>query len=111
MKRIAISLILFSTFGSLAHAAEPSTNTYTIMVPSTPEFVPTKVWDDGKFTFIELQKPYAGELPAVYRLAEDGTRELVNFTWDQQNSRFVIRQLVAHAVLALGNKSVIVNRT
>ena len=84
---------------------------YKISIAPSPEFVPTNVWDDGKFTFIELRKPYRGALPSVFLLSEEGKRELVNFKWDEQNSRLEIQRLFERAVLVLGDKSVVVSRS
>lgn len=92
-------------------AGEPNMNTYRIKSTPAPAFTPVKAWDDGKFTFIELVKPYHGELPIVLALAEDGSRSVVNFQWDEQNARFVVQRVLQRAVLVLGDKSVVVSRT
>lgn len=108
--------------GKLVTGAEPgnrcpgvskqqSSNTYKVITAPVPSFTPVNVWNDGEFTFIELKKPFHGELPVVFALADDGSRSLVNFEWDEQNSRFVVQRLLARAVLVLGDKSVVVSRT
>lgn len=94
-----------------AKAVEPEVNAYKITRPPAPAFTPVKAWDDGRFTFIELAKPYLGELPAVFALADDGTRSLVNWQWDEENSRMVVQQVLDRAVLVVGDKSIIVSRT
>lgn len=111
MKKFAILLALCATFMNTAGAGEPSEAIYKVSVPSTPAFVPSKVWDDGKFTFIELQKPYRGELPVVFALSDDGSRQLVNYQWDEQNSRLVVQRLFERAVLVNGDKTVILSRS
>jgi hypothetical protein len=84
---------------------------YKIVTPSAPGFTPVKAWNDGKSTFIALTGDYHGDLPMVFALAEDGSRSLVNFQWDQQNSRFVVERVLDRAILVLGDKSVVVSRT
>jgi type IV secretory pathway VirB9-like protein len=111
MKKITWLIALLGAVSAMAHAGEPSEVKYKITVPSAPEFVPTKVYDDGKFTYIDLPKPYLAELPVVLALMDDGTRELVNFKWDVNNSRLVVLKLIDRVVLVSGAKSVVVSRT
>lgn len=92
-------------------AGQANVGAYKITTPSAPVFTPVKAWNDGKFTFIALAQPYHGELPVVFALAEDGSRSLVNFKWDEQNSRFVVQRVLDRAILVLGDKSVVVSRT
>lgn len=87
-----------------------SGSSYKISVSATPAFVPTRVWDDAKVTFIELPKPFRGELPIVLAQPEDGSNQLVNYQWDESNSRFVVQRLFDRAVLVLGEKRVVVSR-
>lgn len=84
---------------------------YKITTPSAPAFTPVKAWNDGKFTFIALTGDYHGDLPVVFALADDGSRSLVNFQWEQKNSRFVVQRVLDRAILVLGDKSVVVSRT
>lgn len=92
-------------------AGEDSVSVYKITARSAPVFTPVKAWNDGKLTFIALAQPYHGELPVVFALAEDGSRSLVNFQWDEKNSRFVVQCVLDRAILILGDKSVVVSRT
>ena len=69
--------------------------------PPAPEFMPVKVWAAGKVTFIELVKPYQGELPMVWAQVEDSSVSAVNFNWDEQNSRFVVERILDRVVLVL----------
>lgn len=110
MKKIALLLALCVITLNAVAAGEASGSSYEIRVPSAPRFVPSKVWDDGRFTYIELQKPYHGEIPIVRAVGDDGSREMVNFQWDEQNSRFVVLRLVDKAELVLGEKKVFINR-
>lgn len=92
-------------------AADVNGGSYKISGAATPAFVPTKIWDDGKVTFIELPKPFSGELPIVLAQAEDGSDQLVNYQWEESNSRFVVQRLLDRAVLVLGEKRVLVTRS
>ena len=96
---------------AVANAAHGGDAAYKITTPSAPAFTPVKAWNDGKFTFIALTGDYHGDLPVVFALADDGSRSLVNFQWDQKNSRFVVRRVLDRAILVLGDKSVVVSRT
>lgn len=112
MKKITLTLLLCAVAAaSVANADESSGDVYKISVPAAPTFVPSRVYDDGKFTFIQLQKPYRGVLPVVFAVASDGSREVVNFKWDEQNSRLVVMGLIDHAVLVHGDEVVAINRT
>jgi type IV secretory pathway VirB9-like protein len=111
MKKIAIFVAMFAALGIQAHAGESTANTYKIINAPAPAFTPVKVWDDGQFTFIELAKPYGGDLPVVFALGEDGSRFLVNFQWDEKNSRIIVQRLFDRAVLVSGDKSVVISRT
>lgn len=67
-------------------------------------FKPDMVFDDGKFTWIQIP---AGtqEIPAVFALAADGTAELVNFT--TRRNYFVVQRLFPDgALLKLGKQEV-----
>ncbi|MDC6177147.1 TrbG/VirB9 family P-type conjugative transfer protein [Ralstonia solanacearum] len=69
------------------------------------------VGDDGRFTYIELPKPYHFELPVVFALRDDGSNQLVNFKWDEKNARFVVQELIDKAVLVLGDQKVFFTRS
>ena len=111
MKKIALALVLFGALGAVAHADEPVGAHYQIVVPPPPPFVPTKVWDDGKFTYIQLASPYHGELPAIISEPEPGKFALVQFRWDPKTSQFVVQQLVDRLVLKAGDRYVEINRS
>ncbi|MFM0742150.1 TrbG/VirB9 family P-type conjugative transfer protein [Paraburkholderia xenovorans] len=112
MKKIAFTLLLCAVAAAkVANAEESSGAAYKISVPAVPAFVPSKVYDDGKFTFIQLQKPYRGALPVVFAVAADGSREVVNFRWDDQNSRLVVSGVLERVVLMNGDEVVTINRS
>jgi len=60
---------------------------------------PTAAWDDGRFT--TLQYADSRELPAVFRLAADGTEALVNT--HMEGDRLVIHETNDTFILRLGN--------
>lgn len=67
-------------------------------------FKPQMVFDDGKFTWIQIP-PGVQEIPAVFALAADGTAELVNFT--TRRNYFVVQRLFPDgALLKLGKQEV-----
>lgn len=67
-------------------------------------FKPQMVFDDGKFTWIQIP-PDVQEIPAVFALAADGTAELVNFT--TRRNYFVVQRLFPDgALLKLGKQEV-----
>jgi hypothetical protein len=92
-----------------AHAA--SSPNYVIAGAEVPAFTPSQVWDDGKLTYVELAKPYKDDLPVLFQLDENGERSLVNYVWDEENSRFVVHRVLNHMVLALGDRRVHVKRS
>ena len=88
----------------------PSSAKFIVTQTSAPAFVPTDIWDDGRFTFIALPQAYRGALPAVFVLAEDGSPSIANFRWDEPNTRFVVQNVHQNIKLALGDQSVAVKR-
>lgn len=92
-------------------ATDPSNSAYHVIVPPPPQFVPTKVWDDGKFTYIQLRSPYNAELPVVLAENEPGQFELLNARWDEKSARFEIPKLITRVVMKLGEKYVEIDRT
>lgn len=94
-----------------AGIAEATISDYHIILPPPPQFVPTKVWDDGKSTYIQLRAPYSGELPAIFAEIEPGQHELLNAQWDEKSSCFVIPNLITRVVMRAGAKYVEIDRT
>jgi len=92
-------------------AVEPNSTSYKIIVPPLPQFVPTKVWDDGKFTYIQLQAPYHGDLPAVFEVLDDGKLAVVDAKWDEATSSFVVRKIIDRVELRLSDKHVEIDRS
>ncbi|MDQ1817771.1 TrbG/VirB9 family P-type conjugative transfer protein [Massilia sp. CCM 9210] len=111
--KLLIATLLAATVSTALASTDVITSNkeYKIMNASAPIFTPVNVWNDGKLTFIELAKPYRGEIPVVFALANDGSRSLVNFQWDEKNSRLVVQRVLDRAILVIGDKSVVVSRT
>ena len=59
-------------------------------------FKPAMVFDDGKFTWIQLPSDVQ-EIPAIFALGADGTAELVNFT--VRRNYFVVQRLFPDGAL------------
>jgi len=44
-------------------------------------------------------------------VAADGSREVVNFKWDEQNSRLIVMRLLDRAVLVRGDEVVSIDHS
>ncbi|MEW6343004.1 MAG: TrbG/VirB9 family P-type conjugative transfer protein [Pseudomonadota bacterium] len=111
MRKSVLVVLTCAVLGSMAHADESFSQKYQIVVPPAPQFTPTKVWDDGKFTHIQLRAPYHGDLPAVFESFDDGRFAVVDTKWDQATSQIVVRKIIDHVVLRLGEKHVEIDRS
>lgn len=111
MKKSVLAMLMCDAFSAMAHADEPFSTKYQIVVPPAPQFTPTKVWDDGKFTYIQLRAPYHGDLPAVLEQLDDGKYAVVDARWDEKTSRFVLPKLIDRVVLRLDEKHVEIDRS
>jgi type IV secretory pathway VirB9-like protein len=111
LKKSVLAILTYAAFSSMAHAGEPFSTKYQIVVPPAPQFTPTKVWDDGKFTYIQLRAPYHGELPVVFEQLDDGEFAVVDARWDERTSRFVLPKLIDRVVLRLEEKHVEIDRS
>lgn len=72
-------------------------------VSGDADFKPIQVFDDGKFTWLKMNKK-AQELPALFLMAEDGKFELVNYI--RQDEFLKVQRLFPRAVLKLGKAEV-----
>lgn len=81
---------------------------YAVHVPQ-PSFVPQRVYDDGKVTYIEFDRAPA-EFPAVFELAKDGSKILKNYVYEEKLNRFRINGLFERGELRIGNEVVYLNR-
>lgn len=111
VKKSVLAILLCAAFNAMAHADEPFSTKYQIVVPPAPQFTPTKVWDDGKFTYIQLRAPYHGDLPVVLEELDGGKYALVNARWDEKASCFVVPKLIDRVVLRMDEKHVEINRS
>ncbi len=62
---------------------------------------PTKMWDDGRFTY--LQYANSADLPAIYRILPDGKESLVNT--HVENDTIVIQETAKGYMLRLGQSA------
>lgn len=62
------------------------------------EIAPTKMWDDGRFTYLKYAN--SADLPAIYRILPDGKESLVNTHVDQDT--IVIQETAKGYMLRLG---------
>jgi hypothetical protein len=112
MKNLAaIAILVCGAVSVSALADEPVSASYRILVPPAPQFVPTKVWDDGVFTYIQLRAPYHGDLPAVFEVLDGGQFAVVDAKWDEAESRFVVRKIIDRVELRLDEKHVDIVRS
>lgn len=112
-----ITVVASLTIPILSFAVEQSNTTYAInggsnyfvLPPAQPEFTPTKVWDDGEFTYIELAKNYTGQIPVVFKMSDQKSPELINFRLEDQRT-LKISGVVPHIKLAWDNKFVLIDQ-
>lgn len=69
---------------------------YASIRDNVAPFKPAMVFDDGKFTWIQLPSDVQ-EIPAIFALGADGTAELVNFT--VRRNYFVVQRLFPDGAL------------
>lgn len=75
----------------------------TVKQGSKPEWMPVKVFDDGKKTFIQFPKAMlVREAPALFVLSKDDGTQLVNYR--VKNKFYVVDRLFDKAELRLGQK-------
>lgn len=67
---------------------------------------PVSVWDNGRFTWIQLPDS-AQSIPAVFYLGEDGA-EVVNYTIQPGGKQILVNRLMDKFLLRLGNQKVTV---
>ena len=111
MKTLAIAFAHSGDLCAASRADEVVANHYQIFDSPAPQFAPIKVWDDGKFVYIQLKAPYNGEIPTVLAGRQPGKFALVDARWDQKTSQFVVSELVDRLVLRLDDKYVEINRS
>jgi len=71
-------------------------------VPGSDDIVPSAMWDDGRFTYVEI--PGNRKIPSVFRVAEDGSEHVPDK--HMEADRIVLHEVARRWVLRLGNEAV-----
>jgi type IV secretion system protein VirB9 len=66
------------------------------------DIAPTAAWDDGRFTYLRI--PNNRRMPAVFRVADDGTESVVDK--HVEGDTIVVHEVAKRFVLRLGNEVV-----
>jgi len=83
--------------------AAPRNAAYSMQAVSHSEDIrPSAVWDDGRFTTIQI--PGNRKMPAIFRLAEDGTEHVPDK--HIEGDKIVVHEVAKQWVLRLGNEAV-----
>ncbi|WP_310041270.1 MULTISPECIES: TrbG/VirB9 family P-type conjugative transfer protein [Paraburkholderia] len=72
------------------------------VMPHSDDIAPTAAWDDGRFTYIRI--PANRRIPAIFRVADDGTESTVDKHMD--GDTIVIHEVAKRFVLRLGEEVV-----
>ena len=76
---------------------------YSMQVMShSDDIAPTAAWDDGRFTYIRI--PNNRRIPAIFRVAEDGTESVVDR--HMEGDAIVVHEVAKRFVLRLGDEVV-----
>jgi type IV secretion system protein VirB9 len=76
---------------------------YSMQVMShSDDIAPTAAWDDGRFTYIGI--PNNRRIPAIFRVAEDGTESVVDR--HMEDDTIVVHEVAKRFVLRLGEEVV-----
>ncbi|WP_342706066.1 TrbG/VirB9 family P-type conjugative transfer protein [Burkholderia arboris] len=87
----------------LVEPSEVRNTRYSMQVmPHSDDIAPTAAWDDGRFTRICI--PSNRRIPAVFRVADDGTESVVDK--HMEGDAIVIHELAKRFVLRLGDEVV-----
>lgn len=110
-----VAILAFYIPGVQAEEATPTLKPedlnfkYAIHVPAI-DFIPGKVWDDGRFTYIQFQTPGPRELPVFFELPfGTGKPELRNYVYTKDGS-MRIDGVFRRGVLKLGASEVVIER-
>ena len=75
-----------------------------------PDFVPSRVYSDGAFTYIQFGTKTPAQLPVFFVITKNGTKELRNFAFDPMANRLLVHGVFDHGELRLGAESVYLDR-
>ena len=83
----------------LAQPAAVRNARYSMQVmPNSDDIAPTAAWDDGRFTYLRV--PNNRRMPAIFRVADDGTESVVDKHVD--GDTIVVHEVAKRFVLRLG---------
>lgn len=69
---------------------------------------PSRVFDDGQFTFFQFNNPRRNDLPAIFYAGSDGQESLVNYRMD--GNYMVVERLSEKYILRNGDEKVTITR-
>ncbi|MGF6479561.1 TrbG/VirB9 family P-type conjugative transfer protein [Paraburkholderia sp. JPY419] len=72
------------------------------VMPDSDDIAPTAAWDDGRFTYLRI--PNNRRMPAIFRVADDGTESVVDRHVERDT--IVVHEVAKRFVLRLGNEVV-----
>lgn len=72
------------------------------VMPDSDDIAPTAAWDDGRFTYLRI--PNNRRMPAIFRVADDGTESVVDR--HVEGDTIVVHEVAKRFVLRLGNEAV-----
>ncbi|KWN60603.1 TrbG/VirB9 family P-type conjugative transfer protein [Burkholderia ubonensis] len=72
------------------------------VMPDSDDIAPTAAWDDGRFTYLRI--PNNRRMPAIFRVADDGTESVVDK--HVEGDTIVVHEVAKRFVLRLGNEVV-----
>ncbi len=87
----------------LAQPAAVRNARYSMQVmPNSDDIAPTAAWDDGRFTYLRI--PNNRRMPAIFRVADDGTESVVDKHID--GDTIVVHEVAKRFVLRLAGEVV-----
>jgi type IV secretion system protein VirB9 len=72
------------------------------VMSKSDDIAPTAAWDDGRFTYLRI--PNNRRMPAIFRVADDGTESVVDRHVD--GDTIVVHEVAKRFVLRLSNEVV-----
>ena len=72
------------------------------VMPNSDDIAPTAVWDDGRFTYLRI--PNNRRMPAIFRVADDGTESVVDK--HVEGDTIVVHEVAKRFVLRLAGEVV-----
>ncbi len=76
--------------------SEPEKYNFNYTISGSDEIAPIRIFDDGEFTYMQFPRKNA-EIPAIFRVAPDGTESIVNYR--MQGSYMVVERVASQLTL------------